>query len=64
LKDLYHVVAGLKNVSGFKWDEDNGVDVDENTLPVWNTYVEVSITSFFSFFINPIDTEVSEGCKV
>jgi hypothetical protein len=51
-------------VSGFKWDEDNGVNVNEDTIPVWNTYVEVSITSFFSFSINPIHTEVSEGCKV
>jgi hypothetical protein len=46
LKDLYHVVVALKNVSGFKWDEDNGVNVNEDTLPVWNAYVEVSITFF------------------
>jgi hypothetical protein len=50
LKDLYHVVVGLKNVSGFKWDEDNGADVDEDTLPVWNAYVEVSITFFLLIF--------------
>jgi hypothetical protein len=46
LKDLYHVVVALKNVSGFKWDEDNGVNVNEDTLPVWKAYVEVSITFF------------------
>jgi hypothetical protein len=51
-------------VSGFRWDEDNGVNVDEDTLPVWNAYVEVSITFFLLIFINPINTEVSEGCKV
>jgi hypothetical protein len=43
LKDLYHVVVALKNVSGFGWDKDN-----EDTLPVWKAYVEVSITSFSS----------------
>jgi hypothetical protein len=50
LKDLYHVVVGLKNASGFKWDEDNGADVDEDTLPVWNAYVEVSIPFFLLIF--------------
>jgi hypothetical protein len=43
---LYYVLVGPKNVSSFKWDEDNGVNVNENTLLVWNTYVEVSITFF------------------
>jgi hypothetical protein len=50
-------------VSSFKWDEDNGVDVNKDTLPVWNAYVEVSITSLSSNFLL-INTEVSEGCKV
>jgi hypothetical protein len=51
LKDLYHIVEGLGNVSGFKWDEDNGVNVNEDTLPVWNAYIEVSITFFLLIFL-------------
>jgi hypothetical protein len=51
--------GSTKNVSGFKWDEDNGVDVNEDTLSVQNAYVEVSITFFLLISINPIDTEVS-----
>jgi hypothetical protein len=37
-------------MSGFKWDEDNGVNDNEDTLPVWNAYVEVSITFLLSFY--------------
>lgn len=37
-------MEALKNVSGFKWDEENGADVDGDTLAVWNAYVEVSTT--------------------
>lgn len=40
LKETYFVVDALNNVSGFKWDEENGADIDGDTLPVWNTYVD------------------------
>jgi hypothetical protein len=37
-------------MSSFKWDEDNGVNVNKDTLPGWNTYVEMSIVFFLLIF--------------
>ena len=38
-------MCALKQVSGFTWDDEKGMDVDGATLAVWDAYVEVSTTS-------------------
>jgi hypothetical protein len=45
LKETYFIIDALKQVSGFKWDEENGTDINSDTLPVWNAYVEVHALS-------------------
>jgi hypothetical protein len=52
----------LKQVSGFKWDE-NGTDINNNTLPVWNTYVEMYALSTLHYFTHHnIYPGVPKGC--
>jgi len=43
LKKSYNVVAGLKMLSGFSWDDENGLNIDLNQMSAWNEYVIVSI---------------------
>ena len=45
MKETYHALEALKNVSGFKWNEEDGADINGDTLAVWNAYVEVSTSS-------------------
>jgi hypothetical protein len=52
----------LKQVSGFKWDEENGANINSNTLPVWNAYVEVHALSTLHYFTHNIYPEVLKGC--
>jgi hypothetical protein len=47
----------LKQVSGFKWDEENGADINSDTLPVWNTYIEVCALSILYYSLTIISTQ-------
>jgi hypothetical protein len=49
MQETYFVVDALKQVSGFKWDEENGADINSNTLPVWNAYIEVCALSILHY---------------
>jgi hypothetical protein len=55
----------LKQVSGFKWDEENGADINSNTLPVWNTYIDVcALSTLYYFTHHNIYPEVPKGCTL
>jgi hypothetical protein len=51
LKETYFIVDALKQVSGFKWHEENDAGINSHTLPVWNAYVEVCALSIISLTI-------------
>jgi hypothetical protein len=64
LKETYFVIDALKQVSGFKWDEENGADINSNTLPVWNTYIEVCALFTLHYFTHHNYPEVPKGCML
>jgi hypothetical protein len=37
-KETYLMVDAIKKLSGFTWDDENGANVNVNTLPVWQDY--------------------------
>jgi hypothetical protein len=57
LKEIYFVVDALKQVSGFKWDEENGADINSNTVQVWNVYIEVCALSTLDYSVTIISTQ-------
>jgi hypothetical protein len=62
LKETYFIIDALKEVSGFKWDKENDADINSNTLPVWNAYVEVCALSTLHYFTHHnIYPEVPKG---
>jgi hypothetical protein len=65
LKETYFVIDALKQLSGCKWDEENGTDINSDTLPVWNAYVEVCALSTLHYFTHHnIYPEVPKGCML
>ncbi|KAF8817313.1 hypothetical protein BYT27DRAFT_7058772, partial [Phlegmacium glaucopus] len=38
LKETYNVIVKIKAQSGFKWDDENGADIDESTAEVWAAF--------------------------
>jgi hypothetical protein len=63
LKETYFVIDALKQVSGFKWDEENGTDINSDTLPVWNAYVEMHAHfTLYYFTHHNIYPEVPKSC--
>jgi hypothetical protein len=57
LKETYFIVDALKQVSGFKWDEENSTDINSNMLSVWNTYIEVCALSTLHYSLTIISTQ-------
>jgi hypothetical protein len=57
LKETYFIVDALKQVSGFKWDEENGADINSDTLPVSNAYIEVCALSILHYSLTIISTQ-------
>jgi hypothetical protein len=43
LKKSYNIVAALKRLSGFSWDDDRGLNITINELSAWDEYIVVSI---------------------
>ncbi|KAF8152452.1 hypothetical protein B0H34DRAFT_663981 [Crassisporium funariophilum] len=38
LKETYNVIVKIKSQSGFKWDDENGADIDKSTAEVWAAF--------------------------
>lgn len=43
MKETFAIVHSLKQLSGLTWDDERGVDINEDTKHVWEAYIEVSI---------------------
>ncbi len=38
---IYHIIDALKAQSDFKWDDQHGADIDENSEVMWKAYILV-----------------------
>ena len=47
---IYAIVVKLKDQSGFKWDEQHGVDIDSDSESVWDAYVIICSPSLLLLF--------------
>jgi hypothetical protein len=47
-----------------KLDKKNGTNINSNTLPVWNAYVEICALSTLHYFTHNIYPEVPKGCTL
>lgn len=59
LKETFHIVANIKAQSGFKWDDDLGADIQEESAEIWRAYelvcfplypvkIHLTITMYFA----------------